>query len=247
MLDTTDSTTKVVLLNFRSEEYEPMILGTRCPVSPDVLRQWYWEEGLSCTEISIRLTGTGFKCTEGAIRRYMKIAGIERRANFEGFKLHISKFGFSTAMRENFKNLCLASAKIRREKRTANKTCLNCGTSFYISLSHINRGEGKYCSRKCRCIARSTGKYKARRTGEFKIKRPRKYKTKNVEILNNLSCPSCGNAELRKRGLREKSQLFCCRECMHRTVRPIIKPGLLQDLEAAGALDDGRILVSAFK
>jgi len=48
-------------------------------------------------------------------------------------------------------------------------------------------------------------------------------------------------------GAKNGFRVFRCWDCGKRATRPIIELGLRRDLEAAGALGDGRILASAFK
>jgi len=51
---------KKVYLNTKGEEYEPMIPGTKCPVSVGVLEQWYWGESMTFKLISTRLRSLFF-------------------------------------------------------------------------------------------------------------------------------------------------------------------------------------------
>ena len=230
-------------INLRGEEYEAMIPGTKCPVSAGVLEQWYWDKKMSCAEISLKLLDMGFKCSEQSIRHYMKIANIKKRLPGDAIRVYIKKNGFperhytrprgrcsDDISRANLQKAICASVKLRTTKGRITKKCSYCGNSMSVKLSMLSRGEGKYCSRECRL------------QGNIGIK----YKTKNTAI-KGMTCPYCFSNLLLSEGQRKGYRSFGCKNCARKTIRPIIEFGLRQDLEAAGALDDGRILASAFK
>jgi transposase-like protein len=234
-------------VNLLGEEYEPMIPGTKCPVSAGVLEEWYWGEGMSQQDIANRLAAD-FYCVVscGMVGTYMRKGGVRTRSRSDAASKWMKIKGHpieSTELKEKLiaatrerlktaegiaqthrglKKAIIASANSRKSQRPEYK-CHVCKKSFTVQKS-ARRCALKYCSKKCSSPANSP--------------RPK--------IIKNMFCLRCSAQSLCSRGAASGFIRFYCTECNRYSIRPIIELGLRQDLEAAGALDDGRILASAF-
>jgi len=69
-----------IFVNLIGEEYEPQIPGTKCPVSAEVLDQWYWGEGLCLRSIRQKIEATYLiSVNNTSIRRWMIKSGKRLR------------------------------------------------------------------------------------------------------------------------------------------------------------------------
>lgn len=117
--------------------------------------------------------------------------------------------------------------------------CPECCTHFKCKPSQFNRGVNTFCSRSCRAKF-----YNAQRTPDTQRKMSETCSIKAAIV--GLICPRCKEMRIVLGGKIGGCQRFRCSACRYNLMRPIIDLGLRKDLEAAGALDDGRILASVF-
>lgn len=238
-------------VGLNGERYEVMIPGTKCPVSAGVLEQLYWTKGHSGEEISDYLvTKFSVSVSGGTIRDWMKKSGIDRRStSYIASKMRIANTGKRLAYckseecREKARSLGKKTGRLRAldplflkamkngvkvsaERRVlAGRVTIQCATCKSFKSVHkfrVEKGQYKYCSVRCA--------NKARRL-----------------FVKSLLCPFCSSFLISSCGVDNGWRVFKCSGCERRTIRPVIELGLRQDLEAAGALDDGRILASAFQ
>lgn len=238
-------------LDLNNENRDPGIPGTKCPVSAQVLEGWY-RKGMSLSEISERIEELfSIKCSMTSISNWLNKIGVFRRTPSQymriAYKKNPGKWKKSKdemdILREKARlsiinnpelikkrNACLRLGSKNIKKTGVLKNCPVCKKEFYVVKSD-NR-ENNCCSRSCKS------------TLQHRNNRPR-------IVLNGLICPNCFCPSIRAKGRRVCAgkiiRNWFCVSCTKETLRPIIELGLRQDLEAAGALDDGRILASAFQ
>lgn len=234
---------KEYAVNLKGEQYEVMIPGTKCPVSIGVLEQWYWKEGLSGDDISVRIENNfSVKYGDEWIYRVLRKNGIALRGSKQASLIRKKNKGDTyTGLRrgggnnasfdvleKNRKKAIKAWVSICANKRTSVK-CAMCNKVFSVRPSKKHQ---ECCSNSCAATLRHQRRI---------LLRP---------IIIGIICPSCKCPTLYARGYQRLPSgsicRFACAACRSETHEPIIELGLRQDLEAAGALDDGRILASAF-
>lgn len=218
-------------------EYEAMIPGTKCPVSAGILENWYWKEGLAQRDISERVENLyAVHCAQSTIGDWLRLCGIKRRpsSNYgkkaapQTFKKERNNWIRSEEGRahllKNQKKASLASARKKGKEAAVYSECLHCGVEF----KHIRCKKRLFCSISCR----------NRHLGQ---------RNKSRSQIKELICPTCFSC-LRLAGFTgcKSYRKFMCPDCHKETNRPVIEFGLRQDLEAAGMIDNGRILAEAF-
>jgi len=232
-------------VNLNGERYEVVIPGTKCPVSAEILRQWYWDKGMSLAGIHDHLKESFLvQISDATLGRIFKNSGIKTRtisqvskmnADMDGRirKLHlanIAKPGAPIDQLNKIRPLAIKNRILVCLKRKILKSCPVCRSPFYVPPSRKDRVT---CSKSCNA------------------KRLNDQRRQSKEYTFGLICPSCYSNKMYFTGSSCREAILLkilrCAECRKRTVRPILELGLRQDLEAAGALDDGRILASAFK
>lgn len=228
-------------VNLKGELYEVMIPGTKCPVSAGVLGNWYFSERMTLAEIADRIYEDQFvRYSVSGLWKVFNNAGIKRRGIVSARKIakekgHLNHIDYGKGLR-NFraqgrKPCAPKSARVRAGVasgivRRRNMKFINCAVCN--TLFHLRKQEIKCCSDEC-------GKVLLRQTMQRKF------------AVQGLTCPRCFYPSVYcKKDCNSRFVSFCCAGCRRHSVRPIIERGLRRDLEAAGALDDGRILVSAF-
>ena len=222
-------------LDINGNRYEVMIPGTKCPVSAGVLEQWYWEEQMSLRDICSHLENVYFcRISDSTILRIFTNTGINLRNNKQATQIKfrkkpgllaafLEKAGRNGTTAEHLKSIrgkAIKNRIINNQARRVVKICPLCFTKFSVRQCEAHR---IYCSKSCA------------------LRRP----NKNRVSINGLLCPYCYRPSVSLRKRYFKHAHFKCL-CQREFVRPIIELGLRQDLEAAGALDNGRILLSAF-
>jgi hypothetical protein len=221
---------------------------TKCPVSP--LELWDMYQKLTSKEIALQI---GNVCRE-SVDDWLKKSGVilrdHRRSNKDFPRSHrithreilserlklahaegkIPKTSHQQLLEMNKK--AVAALRANCEARKVVLHCKNCSSEVKRTQGEINKAlrnhhDGAFCSRRCATIFRNQQR-------EMSIK------------MTGLHCPHCKSNFIIRAGEERGRQAFRCKDCGKSTRKPIIELGLRQDLEAAGALDDGRILTSAF-
>jgi hypothetical protein len=229
-------------VNLNGERYEVMIPGTKCPVSAGVLEEWYWSrESNTLKSIAKKISNEWtISCTGVTVRNWMKRCNIRTRPRNHPMTIRqcTSNLIYKPNGRslENLSKLAKMRSKIDRMKQIkavtkANKkricrlrvVCDYCNKEFEKVPSAV--GKQNFCSRSCSSSRKS-----------------------RVRIgVNGVRCPKCFSIRISLQSNKHGYFASVCRECKASSVRPLLGFGLRQDLEASGALDDGRILASAFK
>lgn len=233
-------------VNLRGEEYEPMITGTNCPVSLAVLEQWYWEDGLSCRKIAAKILAVYQVPLDGSqISYFFKKNNIQKRTRRQLYTQGLAKIiktkehrlrGLdamnalvSTYETVELQKRAAHARKFKKKVKHYSKPCDYCGKELEKAPpSRWNRSTTHFCNRSCRMHYHSTHR------------RP-------AQPFIGMSCPKCFAEELFSSGTNGNFKKFYCGICHEYSIQPIMERSLRQDLEAAGALDDGRILASAFQ
>jgi hypothetical protein len=145
------------------------------------------------------------------------------------------------------------TGRINHAKKCAEKKKKNCEQCKEIYISR--NASQKFCSRLCQgknkqrpvklCVYCNC-QFKPEETGRKFCSVACASKARIV-FLSGIKCPKCLLEKCQWGGNYAKFKRIACRACECSFTRPIIELGLRQDLEAAGALDDGRILASAFQ
>ena len=239
-------------IGMNGERYEVMIPGTKCPVSIGVLKQWYEYELMSISEIALKLRERySAPIHKNCMRRILSGTGVQIRTKKEVMAVRIKKGtapGHSPKSRDSasakmkilnsersdrgvwaksLKKACDASAR-NAALRRIKFDCDQCGKELSMTPYKASCCVNHFCNMLC------ANRFNANQRRE-----------KNR--INSLICPSCFSPSMHSKGSYSRTwRKFYCDACKKITLRPIIELGLRQDLEAAGALDNGRILVSAF-
>jgi hypothetical protein len=218
---------------------------TKCTATPLELWDMYVEKKKSPSEIAVEMA-----VHLTSVQVWIKKAKIPIRSLGQAMQLRGQKQDYKDKLREcRFKsmedpmtfNQMMEGLKKARQSSALNNyksvkiPCAQCGKIIMRQPSRLKHANS-FCSKSC--LAKFVNK-----TPGLGIRRAES-RSKSAAI-NGLICPHCKHPRMVKSG-RCKYRKFRCSVCRHITIRPIIEFGLRQDLEAAGALDDDRILASAF-
>lgn len=96
------------------------------------------------------------------------------------------------------KNYCSNKCKVLSKTTKVKHICKNCGKEFYCKLCLSNKGEGKFCTRKCMdeyCIGENTSNWRGGLSfGQYCSLFNKKFK-ENIRRKFNRKCFICGKLE----------------------------------------------------